>query len=81
MGQFTFSACKLHGNVGRNIALSGSRAVATRSQGWNYGIVATKEPVLTGQMLKVTVLATETWKDGLVSVNSCAINTTASYYY
>ena len=58
-----------HRNVGRNIEWS--RAVATRLQGWNYGIVATKDPVLTGQMLRVTVLATEpVWKDGLVSLVS-----------
>ncbi len=43
-----------HRNKGENVELTESNTVATRTKSF-YGIVFTSEPMIAGQMLKVTV--------------------------
>ena len=49
----------IHRNKGRNVELTQRNTVATRTESYEYAIVFTSEPMVAGQMLKVTVTERE----------------------
>ena len=58
MVEWSSSPVTFHRNKGRNVELTESNTVATRSKGLAFAIVFTSEPLVAGQMLKVTVTET-----------------------
>ena len=64
--EWSSSPVTFHRNKGKNVELTKSNTVATRAWGHNYGIVFTSEPMIVGQMLKVTV--TERVEEGWLGV-------------
>ncbi len=66
--EWSSSPVTFHRNKGENVELTKSNTVATRTKGYNYGIVFTSEPMIVGQMLKITVTQrVECWSGGMVS--------------
>ncbi len=53
--EWSISPVTFHWNTGKNIKLTKSNTVASRAESYEYGIVFTSEPMVAGQMLKVTV--------------------------
>ncbi len=54
--EWSSSPVTFHRNKGKSVKLTKSNTVATRTNSFNYGgIVFTSEPMIAGQMLKVTV--------------------------
>ncbi len=53
--EWSSSPVTFHRNKGKNVRLIESNTVATRTVGHSYGIVFTSEPMIVGQMLKVTL--------------------------
>ncbi len=60
--EWSSSPVTFHRNKGKNVELTESNTVATRLRDHNCAIVFTSEPVLVGQMLKVTVTEKEKQK-------------------
>ncbi len=52
--EWSSSPVTFHRNKGKNVKLTKSNTVATRTEIY-YGIVFTSEPMIVGQMLKVTM--------------------------
>ena len=57
--EWSSSPVTFHRNKGRNVKLTKSNTVATRVRDKDYGIVFTSEPMVAGQMLKVTMTERE----------------------
>ncbi len=53
--EWSSSPVTFHRNKRENVELTKSNTVATRIKIYDYGIVFTSEPMVVGQMLKVTV--------------------------
>ncbi len=53
--EWSSSPVTFHRNTGKNVKLTKSNTVATRTKSHNCALVFTSEPVVIGQMLKVTV--------------------------
>ena len=53
--EWSSSPVTFHRNKGKNVELTESNTVATRTESYGYGIVFTSKPVVVGQMLKVTM--------------------------
>ncbi len=65
--EWSSSPVTFHRNKGRNVELTKSNTVSTRTESHNYGIVFTSEPMVAGQMLKVTVTErNKQWMGGMV---------------
>ena len=66
--EWSSSPVTFHRNKGENVELTESNTVATRPRTKDcYGIVFTSEPMIVGQMLRVTVTQTsQGWNFGLV---------------
>ncbi len=73
--EWSSSPVTFHRNKGKHVELTESNTVATRTWGF-YGIVFTSEPMIVGQMLKVTVTEREDWSGGMVRahlINLCIV--------
>ncbi|XP_064384539.1 probable serine/threonine-protein kinase DDB_G0271682 [Halichondria panicea] len=57
--EWSSSPVTFHRNKGRNVKLTKSNTAATRMRDKDYGIVFTSEPMVAGQMLKVTMTERE----------------------
>ena len=56
-----------HRNKGKNLELTESNTVATRTEGSGFAIVFTSEPMVAGQMLKVRMTKMDKhWAGGMV---------------
>ncbi len=67
--EWSSSPVTFHRNKGRNVELTKSNTVATRTKSYKYGIVFTSKPMVAGQMLKDKVTVTENegrWYGGMV---------------
>ncbi len=67
--EWNSSPITFHRNTGKNIKLTERKTVATRTEGFNKALVFSSEPMVVGQMLKVTVTETqwdEFWFGGMV---------------
>ena len=67
--EWSSSPVTFHRNKGKNVELTESNTVATRTESYHYGIVFTSKPMVAGQMLKVTITVTERgkqWMGGMV---------------
>ena len=53
--EWSSSPVTFHRNKGKNVKLTESNTVATRNKSFYYGIVFTSEPMVAGQILKVTM--------------------------
>ncbi len=53
--QWSSSPVTFHRNKGENVKLTESNTVATRTKGFGDALVFTSEPMIVGEMLKVTV--------------------------
>ncbi len=80
--EWSSSPVTFHRNKGENVELTESNTVATRTKSWsksfNNGIVFTSEPMIVGQMLKVTMTQREeeSWLSGMVRAHLvCALFT------
>ncbi len=75
--EWSSSPVTFHRNKGKSVKLTKSNTVATRTKSFNYGIVFTSEPMIVGQMLKVTVTErVECWSGGMVRAHLvCALFT------
>ncbi len=76
--EWSSSPVTFHRNKGRSVELTESNTVATRTMSYGYCIVFTSEPMIVGQMLKVTVTEREDWIDGMHVVRAhlvCALFT------
>ncbi len=63
-----------HRNKGRSVKLTESNTVATRTKGYS-GIVFTSEPMIVGQMLKVTMTErVEGWTGGMVRAHAFGLS-------
>ncbi len=74
--EWSSSPVTFHRNKVWNVELTESNTVATRTKDY-YGIVFTSEPMIVGQMLKVTVTEREEdWGGGMVKAHFvCALFT------
>ena len=70
--QWSSSRVTFHRNTGRNIKLKRTNTVATNTESFNNALVFTSEPVVAGQMLKVTVTETHDfdWAGGMVRAHA-----------
>ncbi len=67
--EWSSSPVTFHRNKGKHARLTKSSTVATRVSGKDYAVVFTSEPMLVGQMLKVTMSEKEEgWSGGMVRV-------------
>ncbi len=76
--EWSSSPVTFHRNKGKNVKLTESNTVATRTKGYDYGIVFTSEPMIVGQMLKVTMTERVEghWLGGMVRAHlACALFT------
>ncbi len=75
--EWSSSPVTFHRIKGESVELTESNTVATRTEGWYSGIVFTSEPMIVGQMLKVTMTQTdEGWVGGMVRAHLvCALFT------
>ena len=65
--EWSSSPVTFHRNTGKYVELTKSDTVATRVRDKDYGIVFTREPMVVGQMLKVTMTEREGgWDVGMV---------------
>ena len=64
--QWSSSRTTFHRNKGENVKLTERKSVATRIKDSGYAIVFTSEPMVAGQMLKVTMMGREDrwWRGG-----------------
>ena len=53
--QWSSSPVTFHRNTGKNVELTENNRVATRVRNRDYALVFTNEPMVVGQMLKVTM--------------------------
>ncbi len=53
--EWSSSLVTFHRNKGENVELTKSNTVATRTESSGYGVVFTSEPMVAGQMFKVTM--------------------------
>ncbi len=73
--QWSSSRVTFHRNKGRNVKLTESNTVATRVRDNNYALVFTNEPVVVGQMLKITVTERkEHWTGGMVRAHLVCVD-------
>ncbi len=74
--EWSSSPVTFHRNKGKNVELTESNTVATRTKDHDYGIVFTSEPMIVGQMLKVTLTKRAGWLGGMVRAHLvCALFT------
>ncbi len=65
--EWSSSPVTFHRNKGKNVELTESNTVATRTESLRFGVVFTSEPMIVGQMLKVTrTRREEGWRGGMV---------------
>ncbi len=65
--EWSSSPVTFHRNKGKNVKLTESNTVATRTKSYGFAIVFTSEPMIVGQMLKVTMtVRVEGWDGGMV---------------
>ena len=66
--EWSSSPVTFHRNKGENVRLTESSTVASRTESFNCALVFTNEPVIAGQMLKVTMTQKEklAWVGGMV---------------
>ncbi len=65
--KWSSSPVAFHRNKGKNVELTESNTVATRVRNHDCGVVFTSEPLVVGQMLKVTMTKREDrWPGGKV---------------
>ena len=69
--EWSSSPVTFHRNKGKHVELTKSNTVATRTKSFS-GIVFTSEPMIVGQMLKVTMTerVEEHWTGGMVRARS-----------
>ncbi len=75
--EWSSSPVTFHRNKKESVELTESNTVATRTKSYNYGIVFTSEPMVGGQLLKVTMTEREErWGGGMVRAHLvCALFT------
>ncbi len=75
--EWSSSPVTFHRNKWRSVKLTESNTVATRTESYNYALVFTSEPMIVGQMLKVTMTEKYTiWAGGMVRAHLvCALLT------
>ncbi len=76
--EWSSSPVTFHRNKGDFVKLTKSNTVATRTKSYCYGMVFTSEPMIVGQMLKVTMTRREEdrWSCGMVRAHLvCALFT------
>ncbi len=64
--EWSSSPVTFHRNKGENVELTESNTVATRTESFDYCIVFTSEPMIVGQMLRVTMTERAGWLGGMV---------------
>ncbi len=71
--EWSSSPVTFHRNKGKHVELTKSNTVATKTYGF-YGIVFTSEPMIVGQMLKVTLTQREEyWAGGMVRAHAIGL--------
>ncbi len=74
--EWSSSPVTFHRNKGYFVKLTKSNTVATRTKSYGYGMVFTSEPMIVGQMLKVTMTRREEGWGGMVRAHLvCALFT------
>ncbi len=78
--EWSSSPVTFHRNTGKNVELTESSTVATRVRDHDYGVVFTSEPMVVGQMFKVTVTEKkEGWYAGMVRDDLVCVGRSTAY--
>ncbi len=70
--EWSSSPVTFHRNKGENVELTESNTVATRTK-YYRGLVFTSEPMIVGQMLKVTMTERRGWVDRIMGASSTMV--------